>query len=246
MSGAIYVSANGALSQQMRLEVLSNNLANMNTVGFKEDCATFLLQPESPSNSTVQGLPAEMAYQRLGQYTNFTQGLTEFTGNPLDLAISGSGFFAVRSPQGILYTRKGNFTRNEEGVLVTREGYPVLSETGEIQVDEEEFHVDSEGNVSTTEAGVIAKLRVQDFSKTAVMKKIGDTFFLPPHADADPIAPENFEIRQGYLERSNVNAVKTMTELIESLRVFESYQKAIRTIDEANEKSTSTVGSVAT
>jgi flagellar basal-body rod protein FlgG len=219
----------------------------MNTAGFKEDCVTFLQNTEAPgsdhSNFSGPVFPAYKAYQRMGQYTNFSQGVTQHTGNKLDLAINGSGYFAVQAPQGTLYTRKGNFTRSEEGILVTRDGYPLMSDGGEIQVDDEDFYVDSEGNVSTGD-GVVGTLQITDFPEDVKLTKVGETFFVAPDGGAAQTAAEDFEIKQGYLEMANVNAVKTMTAMIETLRVFESYQKAIKTMDDINSKSTNNVGAV--
>ena len=145
MSGEIYMAAAGALAYEKRLQIISNNLANANTVGFKQDFGTFrLLDPaELPDQSTaneteLESFQADLFWNQFSVYTDHTSGGLKNTGNDFDLALTGKGFFCVQTPDGVHYTRKGDFTLNADGVLVTRNGWPVMGESGEITVDGKE------------------------------------------------------------------------------------------------------------
>jgi flagellar basal-body rod protein FlgG len=247
MSGAIYMAASGALAYEKRLQIISNNLANANTVGYKMDHGQFQfidpanlppsVAPNSPELNTSQ---AQSFWFQFNSYTDFSTGSVKNTGNDFDLALIGKGFFCVQKPDGVHYTRKGDFTLNADGVLVTRNGWPVMGEGGEITVKNKEnphqfkkFGVDEEGNVSV-DGKQVGKLRIVDFNQPYKLRKMGDTLFKP--ADNSPPAQETEDVKvsQGFVEQSNVDVVKMMTEMIEVLRGYESYQKVIRTADEAN------------
>jgi flagellar basal-body rod protein FlgG len=244
------MAANGAIAYQRRLEILSNNLANTNTVGFKQDQTHFqtyylanLERADTPL--AERGLTQAPAFwSRLSTYTDHTSGPQKATGNRLDLAINGRGFFCVQTPQGLQYTRRGDFSIGADGLLVTQQGWPVLGENGEITIDSQadvtdpdghEFLVDDSGNVSV-DGSIIGKLRIVDFENTDSLEKIGDTCFRPRSADAVESTARDFSISQGVVELSNVNALQMMTELIEVHRGYESYQKVIRSVDELNSK----------
>lgn len=251
MSGGMYVAASGAMLQQMRMDVLSNNLANASTAGFKADNIIFREFDPSLPQESPHTLPGDTGMQGLSPYTppfdyktDFTPGPSKMTANPLDVAISGEGFFAVQTPAGEQYTRQGGFQLSGEGTLVTSQGYPVLGQRGEIEVDNGRVVIDEAGNISV-DGEIIDTLKVVDFTQPYPLKKTGDTLFIPENENVQPMDAGNFSIRQGYLELSNVNTVRAMTEMIESLRVFESYQKAIRTADDMNAKAVNEVGKVA-
>jgi flagellar basal-body rod protein FlgG len=250
------MAANGAIAYQRRLEILSNNLANTNTVGFKQDQTHFqtyyLANLERPNTPVAdRGLTqAPVFWSRLSSYTDHTSGPQKATGNRLDLAINGRGFFCVQTPQGLQYTRRGDFSIGADGLLVNNQGWPVLGENGEISVDSQadvtdpaghEFLVDDSGNVSV-DGSIIGKLRIVDFENTDSLEKIGNTSFKPRSANAVESAAKDFSISQGAVELSNVNALQMMTELIEVHRGYESYQKVIRSVDEVNSKIINEVG----
>ena len=161
MSGSIYMAATGALAYERRLQVLSNNLANVNTVGFKKDNGrfqAFSLSETTPNNElTLLGnrSHAPAYWMQYSTYTDFSSGEMKKTGSPFDLAITGRGFFCVQAPDGVRYTRRGDFTVDKDEVLVTQEGYPVLGQGGEIQIkmakpseDKREFSVSEDGFVT--------------------------------------------------------------------------------------------------
>jgi flagellar basal-body rod protein FlgG len=254
MSGDIYLAAAGALACEKRLQIISNNLANANTVGFKMDQGYFKqFDPNDPALSTVQnstgtGSQADLFWNNFNVYTDHSSGPLKMTGNDFDLALEGDGFFCIQTPDGIQYTRKGDFTLNAEGVLVTRNGFPVLGEGGEITVKSNEnpnqyaqFAVDEQGNVSV-DGQQLDTLRIVKIAELSRLTKAGDTLFKPPAAGAGEGRAENFRVSQGFIELSNVEVVKMMTEMIEVLRGYESYQKVIQASDESNPKAINDVG----
>lgn len=244
----MYLAAAGALVQQMRLEMLANNVANINTVGYKGEKSVFRVPEETP---LAEELPSEEGSQPLSPYAppfstmvDFSQGAIRQTGNPLDMALEGEGFFTVQTPDGIQYSRQGSFTLNADGMLVTQDGYPVLGEGGEITIEGGNVEIDAAG-VVYADGDEVDRLQVTAFADDDSLVKTGNGRF----ASTDPAMvgnrPENTSVRQGHLESANVNPVQAMTEMIETSRAFEAYQKVIQSADEATEKSINHVGKVA-
>ena len=239
----------GALFQQLRLGVISNNLANVNTVGFKKDLAMYEpLGSEALTDEKVQeaiiapdlekfaaNLPAKTV-------TNFEQGTVAHTGNKLDVALNGEGFFSIEAPDGTQYTRKGNFTINDQNELCTVDGFPVLGEGGRITLESTNLEIGEDGSIMEN-GDVVDKLKIVNFEEYSLIKK-GEGHFSPVNENVQEIEPENMFVQQGYLEQSNVNAVKMMTEMIDTLRGFESYQKAISTLNETTSLAVNKVGDV--
>jgi flagellar basal-body rod protein FlgG len=251
MYGAIYTAASGALAQERRLAVLANNISNINTAGFKKDIGIFkvleenedpLVNPIANGNSPIQSNPP--LYLQYKTKTDFSPGPLKKTDNPFDLAQEGNGFFCVQTSEGIRYTRNGHFTLDPQGLLVTQDGYTVIGNGGEISIDGQSIAVDIQGNISVDGAQV-DKLRVVEFADPLDFEKVGDTLFATTDPDAIPENSELANIRQGFLELSNVDPVRMMTEMIEVLRGYESYQKVIRALDDASAKSINEVGQVA-
>ncbi|NNF99234.1 MAG: flagellar basal-body rod protein FlgF [Desulfobacteraceae bacterium] len=248
MSGAMYVAASGALVQQMRLEVLSNNLANVNTIGFKEDQLIFQADAQkssgggtSPADNPTGSTQTAPLSSTFGYMTKFSEGILKETGNQLDFALSGDGFFTVETENGPQYTRKGNFTISEEGLLITQDGMPVLGEGGSITIEGDRVEVDTQGNISV-DGTQVDTLRVVNFTDNSRLIKTGDTLFKPVDPDPEQIEPDNISVNQGFLESSNVEAIRAMTEMIETMRLFESYQKAIQTQDQTTSQAINDVG----
>jgi flagellar basal-body rod protein FlgG len=226
----------------MRLDVYANNLANVNTVGFKADQPVFRLEPEDPTSESVQNTPRLSPYALPLEYvTRFEPGAFQKTGGQMDAAIVGRGFFEVLTPDGLQYTRNGQFSINENGVLSTAQGWPVMGQGGEIAIEGSRIEIGEDGQV-VVDGDVVGVLRVVDFNDASQLKKTGSTLFKVEDPVAGPSEAENFRISQGVLEASNVNAIQTMTELIETLRVFETYQKVIRAADDATAKTVNEVG----
>jgi flagellar basal-body rod protein FlgG len=261
MSGAIYTATSGALAYQMRLDVLSNNLSNIGTVGFKEDRTVFraylpaspnpidetfqttLMSEEPTTVESYQVSNALVAFE--GTRTDFSPGQLKQTGNAFDLAIDGNGFFCIQTPGGVQYTRKGNFTLNDEGVLANQEGLPVLGNGGEIKfVDGKKFFVDKEGNISI-DGEEIDTLKIVNFDDPDRLKKVGNTLFESTDPNMIEEKAENFNLNQGFIELSNVDAIRVMLEMIEVLRGYESYKKAIQSVDDITSKAINEVGQLA-
>ncbi len=254
MSGSIYMAATGAMAYERRLQVLSNNLANVNTAGFKKDNGrfqAFSLSETTPNNElTLFGnrSHAPAYWMQYSTYTDFSSGEMKKTGSPFDLAITGRGFFCIQTPDGVRYTRRGDFTVDKDEVLVTQEGYPVLGQGGEIQIkmakpseDKREFSVSEDGFV-TVDGSQVDRLRIVDFTNSSGLEKAGHNFYRAVNPRALEDMDEDLQITQGFLELSNVNVIKMMTEMIEVVRGYESYQKTIRAIDDMNARMINEVG----
>lgn len=256
MTQSMYIAASGALAQQMRLEVLTNNLSNANSSGFKEDRCVFQKylpsipgQPgytpasagNQPAGTSLSAGAGDPYVKFEGTMTDFSQGEITSTGNIFDFALSGDGFFCVSSPNGVQYTRNGAFTLSKDGELVTGNGLPVLGNGGAIKIDSRDFTVDQDGNVSV-EGAMVDKIKIVAFPENVALQKVGDNSFVPADPNAKGGKPENVEVRQGFIESSNVNTVKIMTEMIETLRAFEAYQKIIQSTSEATSKAINEVG----
>lgn len=223
--------------QILKNDVVANNLANVSTKGYKEDVifCELLNQKGEQLSKIHKGF-------------NFSQGSIEQTDNPLDLAISGRGFFVVENDGGEAYTRNGHFSVDKDGFLRTSNGNPILGQGGWINISRDgekvgEFVVTSDGDIYV-DGEFIDTLRVVDFDSYEGLGKIGSGLFV---SNDDMIARDLDEssvlIMQGKLEESNVNPVSEMIELINIQRKFESGQKAISSIDEALRKTVNNVGS---
>jgi flagellar basal-body rod protein FlgF len=255
MTQSMYIAASGALAQQMRLEVLANNLSNANSAGFKEDKTVFrqyLPTPglpgynlaEATNQQTGSSLPASLgdSYVKFeGTITDFSPGEITSTGNVFDFALNGKGFFCVGSPTGVQYTRNGSFTLNKNGELITKSGLPVLGNGGPIKIDSSDFSVDEGGNVSVNGA-IIDKIKIVTFPEKTNLQKVGDNLFSPVDPQVVGGKAEGVEVKQGFIEQSNVNTVKIMTEMIETLRAFEAYQKIIQSTSDVTSKAIDEVG----
>jgi flagellar basal-body rod protein FlgF len=250
MSDAIRDAVTGAMHQQMRLEILSNNLSNINTFGYKKDEIVFGKPSEENvsvgDTSAGQGADEPEIFSGsfpARSYIDFSQGHLEPTGNKLDLALSGDGFFCIETPDGIQYTRKGNFIINEQKELCTTEGFKVLGNGGKITIEDANVSVDEKGNISSKGAPV-ESLKIVDFENSSLIKR-GDGLFSKRDDEVKEKPVEEMSVLQGYIEQSNVNAVKMMTEMIDTLRGYESYQKIIQFLGETTSKAINDVGQAA-
>ncbi|MDY6949936.1 MAG: flagellar basal-body rod protein FlgF [Thermodesulfobacteriota bacterium] len=257
MTQAIYTATSAARTYGMRLDTLTHNLSNINTIGFKQDRAIFRtylphaeatakassaktgmasikeLQPPFDMSSTLQVFD--------GTQTDFSSGQLRGTDNPLDLALQGNGFFSIETPEGVQYTRNGNFTLNDEGTLVTQDGLPVLGQGGKITVTGDDVIVDAQGTVSV-DGQEVDTLDIADFGDLQALKKVGSTRFAPAHPTVSAVKAEGFGIAQGSLELSNVDPIRVMSAMIEVLRGYESYQKIIKSMDAVNGKAINELG----
>jgi flagellar basal-body rod protein FlgG len=238
MIRGLYKAAQGMLYEQLRLDIIANNLANANSIGYKEDKVGFNLALPSdyvpPPRVTLASKPlqnaCEMPLAVLVKYhTDLSEGNIRETGNPLDFAIRGSGFFAVQTPNGVRYTRNGRFTLNSNGEIVTRGGYKVLGQNGPITLPQgSQIRVDTDGTIQI-DGQVIDRFLIVDFPPTSGLSKEGGGLFVAS-PNIQPLPP-NVQVLQGYVEDSNVDIIKEMVRMIEALRNYESYQKTIQAVD---------------
>lgn len=251
-SAAMHIARTGLDAQDMRMRVISNNLANVNTTGFKKDRASFATLSyqtitaagaKSSSESTyATGLNLGTGVRIQGTARMDTQGSMQTTGNSLDLALDGDGYFQVQLPGGQLgYTRSGNFSRSPEGLLVTNEGYQVMPG---ITVPEgtTAITIGTDGTVSATvpgqtEASVLGQIQVASFPNTAGLQSKGDNYLLETAASGAanlgvPGEDGRGTIRQGMLEASNVNVVEELVDMIECQRAYEVNSKMISATDD--------------
>jgi flagellar basal-body rod protein FlgG len=238
------------IHQRRRLDTISNNVANANTTGFRRDrvvTRTFddelllrlqqgNLNPRTPIGLLNHGVYAERVM------TAFEQGNLQKTGNNTDMAIKGAGFFAVITDTGEQYTRDGSFAVDSTGTLVTAEGWQVLGDGGPIAVGSDDFQVDDMGNIFSG-GEFIDRLRIVDFADTDAIRKAGDNLFVNPDPENAAIDIES-QVRQGYIEGSNVEVQREMTDMLEAFRRYESSQQVLRMIDETLGRTVNDLGRV--
>lgn len=273
MQTGYYGATGGMITQFNRLDVISNNLANLNTNGFKRDDVvigdfmrmvqghqdTLPIPDETKAaakfiNRTMTRVPTIAE-----EYTDFSVGSMEHTENTLDFALkSPNTFFAVQTPNGIAYTRNGSFSVSDDGYLVTQEGFHVLSRDGidnggGILISPNmQASVDSNGNINFRELGggmadniAGGSLAVVTFDNPKFLKKIGSSLYIearkePDNTESEGLAGANLvynsgAVAQGFLEKSNVNAVLEMTGMIETNRLVDMYSRVMKThMDELN------------
>ena len=248
MNHAIYTITAGALAFQKRFDTIANNLANVNTNGFKKQNITFssMLPLDKTENKYKQEYPDEIKKGVFNTFpytdiikTDFSEGYLKHTGNKLDFAIAGKGFFMVKDANGdIKFTRNGNFTVNKDGFLVTKKGQQVLDfKRNPIKIDmtnAEFINVDEKGNIYINDV-LQGQVAVMDFDDYSVLQRVGYTDFkINPQITPKPVPRQSqeYEIESGYLEGSNVNIVRQMTAMIEVQRHYQVTQKVITTIDQ--------------
>jgi flagellar basal-body rod protein FlgG len=250
---ALAIAATGMDAQQTNLEVIANNIANINTTGFKRARAEFtdlLYQTERAkgvANRANQAIVPEGANIGLGVQTSAVrnlhiQGELSQTGNDLDVALIGKGFFQIQAPDGTtLYSRAGAFNKNDQGQLVTIDGYEVVPGVT-IPTGSTELTISRSGQVTAklpgqTDPTTLGQLTLANFVNEAGLQPMGDNLFQQTPASGDPVVGTPDEegyayMKQGYLESSNVDPVKEITELISAQRAYEMNSKVITTADE--------------
>jgi len=257
MIRGIYTAASGMMAEETRNAVIANNLANVNTVGYKKDIAvskefsSILLKrmndgPNSPAIGNV-GLGTTIDQV----VTSQAQGSVRVTGNPLDVAINGSGFFTVETPNGIRYTRNGEFTRSADGVLVTTEGFPVQGEDGPIQLgNAQTVTISPDGRVllgdnsqPSATASQAGKLAITTFVDDRQLVKEGNSLLVAPPG-AETADSSTAGLRQGALEESNVNVITEMVNMINGQRAFDMNAKMIKIHTDELDKAVNEVGRV--
>ncbi len=249
-NAALHVARTGLDAQNTRMRVIANNLANVNTTGFKRDRAAFetlayqtMTAPGAPSsaeNKYAVGLSLGAGVQMTGTERIDTQGSLTTTGNALDLAIEGAGYFQVKTPDGkTAYTRAGDFSRSAEGTLVTSAGLPVEPQI-QIPDDAQSVTIGTDGTVSASVGGAtteLGKIELARFANPAGLLALGDNLLAETAASGAaqtgaPGSEGRGGLRSGALEASNVNVVEELVDMIETQRAYEVNSKMISATDE--------------
>ncbi len=251
MLRSLYSATSGMLAQQTHIDTTSNNIANVNTTGFKKSRADFndlfyqamQYAGTNTSNTTLSpdGMEVGLGVRPSAITRMFSQGSPKETENNLDVAITGKGFFQVQLPDGTTaYTRSGNFKLDEQGNLVTSEGYLLIPQIT-LPEDTTQVNIGVDGTVSVTQglqttSNVIGQITLANFVNPAGLHSMGDNLFSITNASGDAIVgnPDSQglgKLRQGFLELSNVRLVEEMTDLITAQRAYEANSKSIQTAD---------------
>jgi flagellar basal-body rod protein FlgF len=238
MNSGMYAALSGNMSALRRLDVISNNLANASTPGFKADQIQFESVLAAVKNPSAQD-PA-LSNERFS--TDFSSGPLQKSDNVLDLALEGDGFFVVNTPEGPAYTRQGNFHRGAGGKLVNGDGYEVQGQGGAITVSGGRIQIGSGGAV-TVDGATVGTLSQVDFPKPYALTKSGGGLFKPADPQVTP-TPSSAQVKQGFLESSNVKVVVEMARMIETSRYFESCAKAVKSYDDMAAKAANELGKV--
>jgi len=239
VDSALFVGMSGAKQSMRALQVISNNLANANTIGFKADYETLKSFPTSDDNMQTRVLSASDR-----TYSDFKAGPIMATGSPFDVALSGPGFIAVQTPEGKeAYTRAGNLRMTPQGVLTTQRGDLVLGAKGVLIIPPStRIHIGERGMVSAQLQGQselelteIGSMKLVEAATDQLQKGEDGLFYLAD--DGVAVASDNVRLVSGALEGSNVDPVKELTEIMDITRQFEMHTKLMRSIEENSTKS---------
>jgi flagellar basal-body rod protein FlgF len=243
MDQAAVTAASGLRSRMQALDLLSNNLANANTSGYKLDREFYsLFSGDDATAAHGEGL-TQLPFVK-SQWTDFSQGTLSPTKNPLDLALTGQGFFVVNGPSGPLYTRNGSFQLSNSGQLTTSDGYPVAGTGGgTIQTTSQSpITVEPDGTVQQ-EGQTIGQLQIVDFQNHRELAKMGNSYFVNSNTAEKPI-PSDATVSQGQVEGSNVTPAEAAVGLVGVMRQFEMLQKAISLTTDMNKQALQEVARV--
>ncbi|MDE7017300.1 MAG: flagellar hook-basal body protein [Lachnospiraceae bacterium] len=258
MLKGLYTAYTGMIHEQHRMDVLTNNLANANTVGFKKEGATSqsfdsVLAYKIKDTSQAGNLPKKIGNMSLGvkigeNYVDYSEGPIKETGNVLDMALSDRGFFTVEytnkaGETSTMYTRDGNFTMTAQGYLVTQDGDFVLGDNGRrIRLDTNlEIGMDRMGNIYQ-DGELVSTLQITDFEDYNYLERFGENYFQPVDG-ATPIEAET-EVYSGYLELANMSVVTEMVNMIAIQRHYDANQKVITTYDDTLDNAVNQTGRI--
>jgi flagellar basal-body rod protein FlgF len=228
MENALLIGLSRQMVLERQMDVVANNVANVNTNGYKADKSLFQEYLKSGAHEdNFVGVDRAVSYvQDRGTFKDFTQGPTEQTKNPLDVAVDGGGFLVVQTPAGERYTRDGGLQINNQGQLVTAAGNPVLGNSGPIvfQPTDHDVSIAADGNITVMEGinridSVRGKLRLVSFAQAQALLKEGSNLYSA--GDGAAAQPDTAStVRQGFIEKSNVNSVAEMSRMIEVTRTY--------------------------
>ena len=226
MSSGYYAACTGLMSRTEALDTIANNLANVSTAGFRASHNIF-----SSVLATTGDTPLSVLNQDTNDYgvlsgtqLDTSQGSLVPTGNSLDLAMEGPGYFSVQTATGTVYTRGGNFRVSPQGQLITAAGDPVVGENGPITIVGDPVSISPDGTIST-EGAISGRLKLVEFAPATQIRSAGGTYYTAPASAA--VAAQNSQVRQGMLESSNVNPVTSMVELITAQREVETMRRVL-------------------
>ena len=228
------------MALRRNMDIIAHNLANLETTAFKAEHPAFrsLVQDIIDGNGNANEVQFIDDY---GMVRDMTEGKLVRTTNPLDIAISGDGYFVIETPEGPQYTRNGHFQLDPEGQLVTGDGFPVLDANNQpffFTPQETDFRVSRDGSVSTS-AGERGQLAVVVFENDSDLTRTGGSLY---GTDALPIPAENIEVVQGVIESSNVNAIAEMTNMIEVMRAYDSATRMVKNAEDLSKKAIQELG----
>jgi flagellar basal-body rod protein FlgF len=240
MYKGIYIAASGAVLKQTELDVVTQNMANANTTGYKKDSVSF---KEYLFQTAAGATPDGRAMSDYADFkTDFSSGTIVQTGNSLDVAIDGNGLIAL---EGDRYTRRGDLKKNREGYLTTFDGRKVMGNGGPILIPDDtvKINIDYEGKISVIQAGnttpiELDTIKILDFGPDAVITKAGDGQLIVSGNGS----PTTSVVMQEYLEKSNVDTIKEMVHMIQLMREYESYQKIIQSFDDSTARVNNEMG----
>jgi flagellar basal-body rod protein FlgF len=241
MPDALAIVAKSMADDMLRLASISYNLANAASPGFKQE---MMVSRAFSDHITASGmrLPTALGVtlSEPGIMLDHRAGSLQFTGNALDVALEGDGFFELAAQQGPVYTRQGNFQLDATGRLMSTMGFPVMGTAGEMHIASSQPRIDRDGRIYDDDDKLAGQLRVMRFSDPSKLLRAGAGMYAPAGQSAAQL--QDARIRQGYLENSNVVPVHEMVRLIETMRHFESSQKVIQSYDEMLERAIRTLG----
>lgn len=229
MENSIYTGLSFQVALRKKMDIISNNVANMTTPGYRNQNMVFLEYVNKPTASEGRTDPRDSLSMVLdyGHYQNTAPGSISVTNNPYDVALHGPGWFGIETPDGVQYSRAGNFTVNNLGELVTPSGNRVSSMEGGaivIPADAREVMIAHDGTVST-EAGAVGRIMVVEFESDQTLEAAGNGLYIAPDAGVEAV---NTQVKQGMLEGSNVNSVLEITRMIDVLRSYQSTQRMLQ------------------
>lgn len=258
MLRGLYTAASGMFAQQRKTDILTNNLANAQTPGFKEDQTSIRAFPEMLLHHIGQDLSGIKSTNPVGSIhtgaylqetlPRFIQGDLNQTGIGTDMALmdvgEGTAFFTIQTGEDIQYTRNGQFTIDAEGLLTTSEGWPVLDVAGnEIRVMSDQFTVDQQGNVEEN-GTFIAQLAIRSTEEPFGLIKGESGLYRTDGDELLPLAENGYQVRQGFIEKSTVDPMRAMTDMLSAYRAFEANQKIVQAYDRSLEKAVNEIGRV--
>lgn len=241
MINSIYTLNSKMLGQQQELNGIADNIANLNTPGFKRLVHNYQTLPTEKS-----GQPIAQFNQIQGSFIDTTEGAMQETGNPLDLAITGNGFFAIDVNGRTEYTKNGRFVLNADGSVVTPEGFPVLDNNGgALAIDPASRNVSiGRDGMIVTDIGTFGQVGVFQFAEGSNAVRTGGTRYISSAAEPIPADPADFGIAQGFLEGSNVNGLTETVRMTELNRAYQAAAKAANNIEELDQRAIRTLGAL--